>query len=145
MSRPSQQAMHYRAICIALVLLTTTAQAASARGGNCRDDPDLVGPCFQLHGKLFVANGTPSARILRLGTKRILGVSEFYKGYMPEALERQLTWDDIVYGDYVLCPFSHEEPGKMQQVCIQSGSGLLLERRVEGRPTLTRLPDVDGP
>ena len=102
MSRRSPRYMHYRAIGIALLLLLTiTAQAASAKGGSCKDDPDLIGPCFRLHGKLFVANGTPSARILRLWTKRVLGVSEFYKGYMPEALERRLTWDDIVYGDYV--------------------------------------------
>jgi hypothetical protein len=130
---------------MASLLLVVTAQTALARGINCKDDPELVGPCFQLHGKLFVANGTPSARILRLGTKRILGVSEYHKSYMPDALEGRLTWDDIVYGDYVLCPFSHEEPGKMQFVCIQSGSRVLLERRVEGKLTLTRLPDVDGP
>ena len=145
MSRRSPRYMHYRAIGIALLLLTITAQAASAKGGSCKDDPDLIGPCFRLHGKLFVANGTPSARILRLWTKRVLGVSEFYKGYMPEAFERRLTWDDIVYGDYVLCPFSREESGEMQQVCIQSGFRLLLERRVNGQPTVTRLLDVDGP
>jgi hypothetical protein len=98
-----------------------------------------------LHGKFFVANGTPSARILRLGTKRVLGVPEFYNGYMPEALERRLTWDDIVYGDFVLCPFSREEPGKMQQVCTERGARLFLERRADGKLTLTRLPDVNGP
>lgn len=127
------------------MVLVVSVQVVAGREVACKDDPEVISRCFRLHGKLFVGNGTPSVRILRLGTKRILGVSEFYKGYMPDALERRLTWDDVVYGDFLVCPFSREEPGEMQQVCIEIGARLFLERRVEGKPVLTRLPDVAGP
>ena len=85
-----------------------------------------------------------SASILRLGTKRILGISEHRQAYMPQALEERLTWDDIVYGDFTVCPFSPSEPGKMQFVCIEAASHLILERRVDGKQTLLRIPDTAG-
>ena len=128
----------------ALLLVAATFESAAGRGISCKDDPDLVGPCFTLHGMLFVANGTPSARILRLGTKRILGISERRWAYMPGELEKRLTWDDVVYGDFTVCPYSQSEPGKMQFVCVESGSRLILERYVQGKRTLLRIPDVAG-
>src|SRR5437879_3200137 len=40
---------------------------------TCKSDPDPVGACFTVHGRLFFANGGPP-RIWRIGTDRILGV-----------------------------------------------------------------------
>jgi hypothetical protein len=117
---------------------------ASGRTVSCQNDRGLVGPCFTVHGRLFLASGTPSARILRLGTNRILGVSEHHQAYMPNALEKRLTWDDNVYGDFTVCPFSPSEPGKMQFVCIESASRLILERRGDGMRTLSKLPEASG-
>ncbi len=128
-----------------LATLALCAGPASGREVSCKDDPELVGPCFSLHGMLFIANGSPSARILRLGTKRILGISENSDAYMPAALEERLTWDDIVYGDFTVCPFTQSRPGVMQFVCIEAASHLVLQRYVAGKRTLSRLPDSVGP
>ncbi len=128
----------------ALLLVAVTLESAAGRDISCKDDPDLVGPCFTFHGKLFVANGTPSARILRLGTKRILGISERHSAYMPGELGNRLTWDDVVYGDFTVCPYSQSEPRKMQFVCVESGSRLIRERYVQGKRPLLRIPDVAG-
>jgi hypothetical protein len=135
-----------RATALVLILAHLVwASTASARDVACKDDPDVVGPCFAFHGKLFMTNGSPTARILRLGTKRILGVSDLHQAFMPRALEERLEWDDVVYGDFTVCPFTPSEPGKMQFVCIESASRLMLERYVDRKRTLSRLPDVAGP
>jgi hypothetical protein len=41
---------------------------------TCKGDPDLTGACCTVHGRLSAWNGTPTYRILRIGTRRILGV-----------------------------------------------------------------------
>ena len=41
---------------------------------RCRGNTDLVGECFEFHGRMFVSNGTPGVRIWPVGTKRLLGV-----------------------------------------------------------------------
>src|SRR5262249_43972592 len=129
----------------AAALLLIAAAPAGARDPACARDPDVIGPCFSVHGKLFWANGTPSARMLRLGTRRILGVSERHRGYMPDALRARGAWDDVVYGDFLVGPFSAERRGHMQFVCVEGGSKLVLEKKGGGRVVLSRLPDVSGP
>jgi hypothetical protein len=132
------------AVAVLILAQAVSLGPALARDVACKEDPEVVGPCFTFRGKLFIANGSPSARILRLGTKRILGVSEYRQSYMPLVLEGQLTWDDVVYGDFNVCPFTHSEPGKMQFVCIESASRLTRERYVESKRNLQRLPDAAG-
>lgn len=129
---------------VLIFVQVVSAGTAPARDVACKDDPEVVGPCFTFRGKLFVANGSPTVRILRLGTKLILGVSERRQPYMLRALEDQLTWDDVVYGDFSVCPFTQSEPGRMQFVCIESASHLTRERYVDGKPTLLKLPDAAG-
>jgi hypothetical protein len=143
--RAGQERVGRIMLALLLAALGIDVGPASARSVSCKDDPELIGPCFTFHGRLFIANGNPSARILRLGTKRILGVSERRQAFMPHALEDRLTWDDNVYGDFTVCPFSPSEAGKMQFVCIEAGSHLILERRVDGTRTLLKLPDAAGP
>jgi hypothetical protein len=116
-----------------------------SRESSCANDPDVIDTCFTFHGRLCLANGVPSVRILRLGTRRIIGISEQHSAWIPRALEAALTWDDVIYGDFRVCPFTRSEPGKMQFVCLESGSHLILERRTGGARTLRKLPDVSGP
>jgi hypothetical protein len=61
---------------------------------------------------------------------------------MPRALAQRLTWDDIIHGDFTVCPFSRLEPGEMQFVCIESASRLILERHGGGKRTLLKIPDA---
>jgi len=54
---------------------TVSPDAAEQSTAPCAESPKVVSACFVVHGRLFFANGNPSFRILRIGTKRILGVA----------------------------------------------------------------------
>jgi hypothetical protein len=100
----------------------------------CREHPKLSGPCFSVHGSMAYWNGNPSVRISKLGTKRVLGVSEgrfFVPGYvnLPEPIESRLGWDTSLVGDFLVCPFTDERPGAMRLVCVESGDHLQTQRR----------------
>ena len=123
---------------VALVLLLTIlVSAAAAQGGTpscgrpCREHPRLSGPCFTIHGRMNFYNGTPSVRIWRVGTKRILGVSEqrfALAGYcnLPTAIHERLSWDSDLFADFVVCPFTPEEPSVMQLVCVDSATHIVV-------------------
>jgi hypothetical protein len=122
---------------VALGALAASAFAGARDwGGNkpCREHPKLSGPCFSVHGSMAYWNGSPSVRISKLGTKRILGVSEgrfLVPGYvnLPESIESQLDWDATLVGDFLVCPFTDDRPGAMRLVCVESASSLHRERR----------------
>jgi hypothetical protein len=92
----------------------------------CASDPDLVGPSFTVHGRLSIWNGSPSLRILRIGTKRILGVEEGFPP--PESIASKLGSDSEAIADFLVFPFSPERPGEMQMVCIESAGKVIFER-----------------
>jgi hypothetical protein len=100
----------------------------------CQIHPNLIGQCFTIHGRLSRYNGTPSARIWEIGTKRLLGVSEgrfVLPGYrnIPKSLEDELSWDTDLVGDFVVCPFTLSRPNEMQLVCIESASNVVPKRK----------------
>ena len=92
----------------------------------CKTDPDIIGACFMVHGRLSAWNGTPTLRIWRIGTKRILGVSN---EILPEALSEKMGWEIEAYGDFLVCPFSEERPGEMQSVCVETAENVLYKKR----------------
>lgn len=100
---------------------------AVARGPwrTCRTDPDIVAACFIVRGRLSFSNGTPSARIWRIGTKRMLGVHD---DVLPGSLDLHMGWDVEVVGDFFLCPFTHERPDAMQFVCIDSAKNVKYKK-----------------
>jgi len=116
---------------LALFLLMGPLCAASAdeQPGTpaekpCNQHPQLAGACYVVRGRMGFYNGTPSVRIWRVGTKRILGVSEGryrMEGYanIPQAVVRQLSWDHWLFGDFTVCPFQPERPEAMRLVCVQ--------------------------
>ena len=93
----------------------------------CKSDPDIVGACFTVHGRLSAWNGGPSLRIWRVGTNRILGDHEDWP--LPEELAEHMNWDVEVWGDFEVCPFTKERSGVMQMVCIESVSHILYKNR----------------
>ena len=71
------------------------------------------------------SNGTPSVRIWVVGTHRILGVSESKfvdPSYcnLPDDILAKLSWNNDLFGDFMVCPFTKDEPGVMRLVCVQS-------------------------
>jgi len=108
--------------------------ASEAKEKSCRAHPLLVGSCFTIRGRLSIYNGAPARRLWRIGTKRVLGISEqrySVTGYrnVPEYVESKLTEDVAVFGDFVVCPFTRLRPGEMQLVCIESGKNLVVRKQ----------------
>jgi len=96
----------------------------------------IVDSCFTVHGRLQLANGTPSVRIWIVGTKRYLAVHETEKqGILALAMPAHITQfvgpDTLIYGDFRVCPITKYRLGEMQFVCIESASGLVVERFFE--------------
>jgi hypothetical protein len=101
----------------------------------CKGNSELVGQCFQVHGRAFVSNGTPHRRTWRVGTKRILGVTASSTAddaddpIAPDNLFRVLGGaKHFVFGDFEVCPLTPEHEGKMQMVCIERADNLVTER-----------------
>ena len=100
----------------------------------CSKHPQLAGSCFTVRGRLSVYNGAPALRIWRLGTKRILGVSEqrfAVAGYrnVPENIRTQVDQDKALFGDYLVCPFTKPKENEMQMVCIEKVTNLVVKKR----------------
>jgi hypothetical protein len=45
---------------------------------------------------------------------------------MPEKLKQ--NWDETIYADFEVCPFTKEKVGEMQMVCIESASNILVRK-----------------
>ncbi len=106
--------------------ITPHSKTTRSSWQTCKDDPDLTGSCFTVHGRLSAWNGAPTYRIWRIGTNRILGVSN---DILPESVVGNINWNAEALGDFVVCPFSPERPGRMQQVCVESAKNLKYRTR----------------
>ncbi len=107
-------------------------------GRSCREHPSLSGPCFTVRGRMNFYNGSHSVRIWRVGTSRVLGVSEqrFYaEGYntLPPSVLKRLSWNSDLFADFVVCPFTREAPGIMQFVCVDSATRIAVRPRQVAR------------
>jgi len=124
------------AIAFAL-MVSGAASTASEPALPCKGAPKIEGECFTIHGRLFVANGTPGVRIWRVGTTRILGVTDGDgdaegKSLLPPSVQKLLKADPFftdIYGDYNVCPLEIDRPGRMRTVCVESASHLLAVTR----------------
>jgi len=90
----------------------------------------MAGPCFKVHGRLQLYNGTPSIRIWHIGTNRLLGVTDGEGGNnenpgLPPPLDSGLDWNTAYVGDYTVCPRGPDKPGTMRTVCVQAVAHLV--------------------
>ena len=123
---------------IAVFVPLLAAPLQSQQGRLCKGNPDLVGQCFKMHGRVYIANGGPQMRILRIGTDRVLGVVPSEDEIIPDKLSKALFKDDgewgsdvygrSVYGDFEVCPFTKRKPEEMQMVCVESASHLVVKK-----------------
>lgn len=104
----------------------------------CRSDPRVVGDCFPVRGRLHFANGNPALRMWIVGTKRLLGVRDDEDLIVPANLAKCLVPDSgdaferTTFGDFVVCPFTADRPGRMRMVCIESAANLVIQDEVAG-------------
>ncbi len=106
----------------------TSATADNSKNPACKSDKRVVEACFTVRGRMSNWNGNPTSRIWIIGTKRMLGVrvdTEF-----PKSLAEKLgDFDDVATGDFEVCPFTKQEPGKMQIVCVASVANIKMSKR----------------
>lgn len=102
----------------------------------CKGNPQLVGDCSSVRGRVRFYNGNPSYRIWIIGTKRLLGLYEHWGPgnspewpIVPENLSNLMNPYDDVFGNFVVCPFTKHTPGWMQTVCVESASNLVFVTR----------------
>jgi hypothetical protein len=115
-------------------VMPSQSPATEAESKSCRHHPHLAGKCFTVHGRLSVYNGAPAMRIWKVGTKRMLGISEqrfAVEGFrnMPETIQTQVNQDVEVFGDFLVCPFTRQKAGEMQLVCVEEGKNLTVKKR----------------
>jgi len=125
------------AIISALALLTVGSAIHSSAGRfekSCREHPQLVSTCFKVRGRLAVYNGAPALRIWKIGTKRMLGVSDQRFAIdgvrnVPEDVQTKIDQNKLLYGDFLVCPFTAPRANEMQLVCIESVTNLRIKDR----------------
>jgi hypothetical protein len=99
---------------------------------SCREHPQLIGKCFNVHGRLSTFNGNPAVRLWNLRTRRMLGVSDQrfnMAGYrnLPEDLAKQLNGESNIYADFLVCPFTQSKPKEMQLICVESARNVMVK------------------
>ena len=117
-----------------LISASAIHSAASRFEKSCREHPQLVSSCFKVRGRLAVYNGAPALRIWKIGTKRMLGVSEqrfAIEGIrnVPEDVQMKIDQNKFLYGDFLVCPFTAPRSNEMQLVCIESVTNLRIKDR----------------
>jgi len=111
------------------MLITISMFSGSSASAEfiCAARPEIVAPCFDVRGRLSFWNGTPSARIWRVGTTRMLGVhnDELPPGLasLPHSFATELR------GTFTVCPLTKQTAGHMQYVCIESWRDVSVHER----------------
>ena len=116
-------------------VISSQTPSTGTEDKSCRHHPQLAGKCFTVHGRLSVYNGAPAMRIWKVGTKRMLGISEqrfAVEGFrnMPETIQTQLNQDVEIFGDFLVCPCTRQKAGEMQLVCVEEGKNLKAKKKL---------------
>lgn len=125
-----------------LAVVPTVLFASDKREIPCKTTANAQS-CYWTHGRLGCGNGTPSCRLWKVGTHRILGIysgpSEVGKDDLdnehpefPKNVERALDLGTPnqrrVFADFEVCPLEPETPGAMQAACLESAKNVVFER-----------------
>ena len=101
----------YSLVLISLMLLASAFADSRplANSESCRSRADVLGKCFQVHGRLSVYNGTPSIRLWPIGSKRLLGIIDPTDtsnapgpSVLPLDIKTKLDGDTDVFGDFIV-------------------------------------------
>jgi hypothetical protein len=121
------------AIFVFVTLGETRGQQAAGEA-TCATNPKIVDACFRIRGRIDLYNGTPSFRIWRVGSRRVFGLLPAESPIVPAAvrpyLERLANEPGLqLFGNFTVCPFSPDKPGRMRDVCVESATDLVERRR----------------
>ena len=118
---------------VASILVLQQPNGYSEGKAKCRGNPKVVGACYSIHGRLNPGADTIELRLWPVGTNRIMGVSDgpaINDAEYP-IYPKNLVFphgDEIIYGDFEVCPFTSQRMGAMQFVCIESAAHVVVKR-----------------
>lgn len=122
---------------------------ASSIAGSPQDPPkrkiqcktaENAKTCYWTRGRLSLYNGTPSLRLWKIGTHRLLGiysgpgagpfddgVADDQEGVeLPATLMKHDFTKSSVFGEFEVCPLAPEKEGRMQPSCIECVKGIVV-------------------
>ncbi len=117
-------------------------QATPKRKIPCKT-PENAASCYWTRGRLSVANGNPSLRVWKIGTKHVFGIYSGPSTFPPrtseesespelpanlEDLDDALDDGGVIFADFEMCPLRPEHPGQMQPACIESAKKIFAYR-----------------
>lgn len=129
---PAEEPSMMRPYTVSLILLlgcAATVVHADARTVACQGNPALVAACFTVHGSLSAHNGAPTFRPYVDSTRRVLGVRGDQDGLPPALIPILMApngdaFGKLFEGDYTVCPFTAERPGRMRMVCVEDAKNV---------------------
>lgn len=101
--------------------------------------PSNAATCYWTHGRLSLYNGTPTYRLWKIGTHRMLAIHSGpgFKLGDDQENENPETPSNVdhafktpysqIYADFEVCPLEPEVAGHMQRVCIESAKNIVVE------------------
>jgi hypothetical protein len=110
----------------------------------CKGNRNQVADCFTTHGRMTTYNGSPTLRIWRIGTNRLLGISEAHPRVrrLPRNLEDKVDWGVEIFADFEVCPFAKVRDNAMQMVCVENASNLaIVNPQTANKPAMMRKPN----
>jgi micrococcal nuclease len=112
---------------LSFILSTLLSLPAIAIASTCETNYPIVDECYETRGRMQAANGNPSVRIWKVGTKRILGVKNENLENLPAKIKEVFSFGVFVFADYRVCPLTKGKPGRMQMVCVDSMKNIRIE------------------
>ena len=124
-----------------IAFILSTLLSFKAIASTCETNFRIVDECYETRGRLQAANGNPSVRIWKVGTKRILGVRNEKLENLPKVVKEKFAPGVFIFADYKVCPLTKEKPGHMQMVCIESMKNIRIEdyRENPDAPVITKI------
>ena len=130
-----------RFVFLLIAILIYPIQAAigtSKRKIPCKIPANAIS-CYWTHGRLIAGNGTPSFRLWKVGTHRVLGI---YSGpsvdrynsldnedpALPTNLDKYNFPEDTVFADFEVCPLEPEKTRHMLAACIESAKNIVVKK-----------------
>ncbi len=126
---------------ITVLLITSLFTLPAASDTACQSQFTVVADCYETRGRAQAYNGTPSIRIWKVGTSRLLGIKDDHFEHLPIVVKENIEFGVKIFADFVVCPLSPDQPGHMQIVCVESAKNIRIEdyREDTNNPKITMI------
>jgi hypothetical protein len=104
------------------------------------ETPVDASSCYWAYGRLGSYLGTPSFRLWKIGTHRVLGI---YSGpsvdryncldnedpeFPPKVEKAFHPFGNRIFADFKICPLEPERAGVMQAACIEAAKNIVVDK-----------------